>query len=116
VWCGRASWQADLTVEHLLPKTRGGRGLPENLVVACRRCNRRRGARPVVAYVRDRLAAGELPRIDRLRSSLERLSGSESTAHARYGERQLSLLRRIEAAGSREHGGLAGEPSGIKLG
>jgi 5-methylcytosine-specific restriction endonuclease McrA len=47
VWCGRTSWPGDLTVEHLLPKTRGGRGIPENLAVACRSCNRRRGAKPV---------------------------------------------------------------------
>ncbi|MGH2883122.1 MAG: HNH endonuclease [Solirubrobacteraceae bacterium] len=36
VWCGRASWLGDLTVEHLLPKTRGGRGIPENLAVSSR--------------------------------------------------------------------------------
>lgn len=116
LWCGRASWPGDLTLEHLLPKTRGGRGIPENVVVACCRCNRRRGAKPVVAYVRGRLAAGELPDIERLRNSLERLSCSESTPHARYGRRQLALLGRIGEPGSSEHGRLAREPSRVELG
>jgi hypothetical protein len=116
VWCGRASWLADLTVEHLLPKTRGGRGVPENLAVACRRCNRRRGAKPVVAYVRERLEAGERPQIERLCVSLERLSCSESSSHAEYGGRQLALLGRIGEPGSAEDARLPGEPSGVELG
>jgi hypothetical protein len=116
VWCGRTSWLGDLTVEHLLPKTRGGRGMPENLAVACRRCNRRRGAKPVVAYVRERLDAGERPELERLRISLERLSRSESSPHAEYGRRQLALLGRIGEPGSAEHGRLAGEPSRVELG
>lgn len=116
VWCGRVSWLGDLTVEHLLPKTRGGRGIPENLAVACRSCNRRRGAKPVVAYVRERLDAGERPDIGRLRVSLERLGHSESSPHADYGRRQLALLRRIAEAGSAEHARLSGKPSGVELG
>ena len=116
VWCGRPSWLGDLTVEHLLPKTRGGRGFPENLAVACRRCNRRRGAKPIVAYVRERLEAGDCPEIERLRISLERLSCSESTSHADYGRRQLALLGRIVEPGSAEHGRLPGESFGVELG
>ncbi len=84
--------------------------------MACRRCNRRRGAKPVAAYVRDRLESGERPELERLRISLERLSGSESSPHADYGRRQLELLRRIEKAGSAEHGRLPGQPSGVELG
>jgi 5-methylcytosine-specific restriction endonuclease McrA len=33
VWCGRVTWAGELTVEHLLPKTRGGRGIPENVAL-----------------------------------------------------------------------------------
>jgi hypothetical protein len=84
--------------------------------VACRRCNRRRGTKPVVAYVRDRLESGELPEMERRHISLERLSWSESSPHADYGRRQLELLGRIEEPGSAEHGRLPGEPSGVELG
>jgi HNH endonuclease len=52
VWCGRELWRRDLTVEHVVPRSRGGRTTSENTVVACRSCNRRRGSRPVDAYVR----------------------------------------------------------------
>jgi hypothetical protein len=96
VWCGREPWREDLTVEHLLPRTRRGRGAPENLAVACRRCNRRRGATPVSAYVRAELDAGRAPRIDLVRRALTRLAGSPSPDHAAYGERQLALLERID--------------------
>lgn len=94
VWCGAEPWPVDLSVEHLLPRTRRGRGLPENLTVACRRCNRRRGARSVVAYVRAQRQDGQAPRVDLLIGALTRLSGSLSPRHAEYGRRQLSLLQR----------------------
>lgn len=31
VWCGREPWSADVTAEHLLPRSRRGRTMPENL-------------------------------------------------------------------------------------
>ena len=95
VWCGREPWVTDLTAEHLLPRSRSGRGLPENLTVACRACNRRRRSKPVSAYVRVQLDAGRRPRIDLLTAALERLSESPARDHADYGQRQLVLLRRL---------------------
>ena len=95
MWCGREPWSADLTAEHLLPRSRRGRTLPENLAVACRSCNKRRRTKPVVAYVRSQRADGYAPRIDLIESALERLSDSESPAHAEYARRQLALLDRL---------------------
>ncbi|HEX8054395.1 MAG TPA: HNH endonuclease, partial [Thermoleophilaceae bacterium] len=63
VWCGRAPWPRDLTLEHLLPRSRGGRATPANLTPACRSCNRARRSRPVAAYVRELMAAGRAPRL-----------------------------------------------------
>jgi 5-methylcytosine-specific restriction endonuclease McrA len=97
VWCGHDAWRSDLTVEHLLPRVRGGQGLPENLAVACRRCNRRRGTKPVVAYVRELLDAGEAPLLAGVSAALARLGESSSAAHADYGRRQAALLERLEA-------------------
>ena len=34
----------DLTIDHVLPKVKGGPAWPENEVVACYKCNHRRGA------------------------------------------------------------------------
>ncbi|MEM1127823.1 MAG: HNH endonuclease [Bacteroidota bacterium] len=35
----------ELTVDHILPRSRGGRDTWENLVAACTRCNNRKGSR-----------------------------------------------------------------------
>src|SRR5689334_18642246 len=94
VWCGREPWRRDLTAEHLLPRSRRGRTRPENLAVACRRCNRRRRSRPVSAYVRELHDAGAEPRLDLLNRALSRLAASELAHHADYGRRQLELLMR----------------------
>jgi 5-methylcytosine-specific restriction endonuclease McrA len=95
VWCGRELWQRDLTAEHILPRARSGRGVPENLAVACRRCNKQRRTKSVAAYVRAQRSAGAEPRVDLLAAALERLSASPSSAHAEYGRRQLTLLGRL---------------------
>jgi hypothetical protein len=95
VWCGREPWPADLTAEHLLPRARRGRTVPENLAVACRSCNKRRRTKPVVAYVRSQREGGYQPRMDLLASALERLSQSGSPIHAEYAARQLALLDRL---------------------
>lgn len=42
VYCGLS---ADLTLDHVIPKSRGGSHEPENLVTACRPCNSSKGAR-----------------------------------------------------------------------
>lgn len=41
-YCGTKS---DLTLDHVLPKSRGGRDSWENLVTACTRCNVKKGNR-----------------------------------------------------------------------
>lgn len=105
VWCGARPWVDDLTVEHLLPRSRGGRGRPENLVLACRTCNRRRRSRPVSGYARGLLREGRRPRLDLLAAALARLSGSPARDHADYGRRQLALVQRVAAdvAGGAAH-------------
>lgn len=44
-YCGVGSGSADLTLDHVVPRSRGGNSSWENLVAACRRCNNRKGAR-----------------------------------------------------------------------
>jgi 5-methylcytosine-specific restriction endonuclease McrA len=96
IWCGRAPWRRDLTAEHLLPRSRGGRGNPENLALACRACNRRRRSRGIVAYVRAQRDAGLKPRADLIERALQRLSTSAVRAQAEYGARQLDLLDSLD--------------------
>jgi hypothetical protein len=96
VWCGREMWRRDLTLEHVIPRSRGGHATPENALVACRRCNRRRGSRPVDAYVRDLLREGAAVDLPALREALSRLSRSTRRAHRDAALRQLRRLKVIE--------------------
>jgi HNH endonuclease len=95
VLCGRAPWRTDLTAEHLVPRSRGGRTSPENLTIACRSCNKRRGTKPVVAYVRSLLQEGGCPQGEALLVCLTRLTSSDRRDLAAYGTRQLALLERL---------------------
>lgn len=44
-YCGATPERADLTVDHVLPRSKGGQTTWENVVTACRRCNARKGNR-----------------------------------------------------------------------
>jgi hypothetical protein len=94
-WCGAQPWRRDLTLEHVLPRSSGGLTSPEIALVACRRCNRARGSRPIVAHVRALLSAGVEPQLPLIRGGLARLSASPRRRHRDYGARQLELLARI---------------------
>jgi 5-methylcytosine-specific restriction endonuclease McrA len=44
-YCGRALPAAELTLDHVVPRCRGGTTAWENVVAACKRCNHRKGDR-----------------------------------------------------------------------
>ncbi|MFN0121452.1 MAG: HNH endonuclease [Blastocatellia bacterium] len=44
-YCGRRGTAFDLTLDHVLPRSKGGQTIPENLVACCRTCNQRKGDR-----------------------------------------------------------------------
>jgi hypothetical protein len=95
VWCGRELWRRDLTLEHVVPRSRGGHATPENALVACRPCNRRRGSKPVDAYVRDLVREGAAVDMPALLRCLEGLARSPRRAHRDVATRQLDRLRGI---------------------
>lgn len=45
MYCGKQYFDGDLTRDHILPKSRGGQDVWENVVAACRRCNQFKGDR-----------------------------------------------------------------------
>jgi hypothetical protein len=49
VWCG-GSLTGRLTVEHIIPRSAGGSHEFENLCLACRACNKRRGDRDAIDW------------------------------------------------------------------
>ncbi len=44
-YCGAQPGKAHLTIDHVLPRSRGGETVWENVVTACGPCNRRKGNR-----------------------------------------------------------------------
>jgi 5-methylcytosine-specific restriction endonuclease McrA len=44
-YCGRRLAKQDLTIDHVMPRSRGGRDTWENLVLACVQCNLRKANR-----------------------------------------------------------------------
>jgi len=42
-YCGKQPPRKDLTVDHIVPRSRGGSTSWENVVTACQRCNARKG-------------------------------------------------------------------------
>ncbi|HVB07689.1 MAG TPA: HNH endonuclease [Candidatus Acidoferrales bacterium] len=44
-FCGQTLSAADLTLDHVMPRSRGGRSSWENLVASCYECNNRKGDR-----------------------------------------------------------------------
>lgn len=47
-YCGRRFRSEDLTYDHVIPKSRGGRTRWDNIVTCCVSCNRRKGGRTPV--------------------------------------------------------------------
>ncbi|GAB5030554.1 hnh endonuclease [Nannochloropsis oceanica] len=46
-YCTQRLKATDLTLDHVLPRSKGGKGSWDNLVTCCRQCNRRKGKRTV---------------------------------------------------------------------
>ena len=53
VWCGTHLGPGRASLEHVVPKLKGGPAWPENEVPACRPCNRKRGHASPAAWLRD---------------------------------------------------------------
>jgi len=44
-YCTKKFSVKELTLDHVIPKSRGGRNTWENLVIACKKCNQKKGAK-----------------------------------------------------------------------
>jgi len=75
VWCRRPLEPSHphLSLEHVVPRLKGGPAWPENEVCACRSCNRRRGHASPLAWLAECERRGLRPNRTAIRASLERL-------------------------------------------
>ena len=70
-YCGKAKlYKQQLNVDHIVPESQGGAYTIENLVVACKQCNHRKGNRSVADYVKSRLIA-----LEREQAALRKILG-----------------------------------------
>jgi 5-methylcytosine-specific restriction endonuclease McrA len=46
-YCGTKPPKEELTIDHVVPRARGGRSTWDNVVLACQGCNARKGSRPL---------------------------------------------------------------------
>lgn len=44
-YCGATPPRKDLTIDHIIPRSRGGKAIWENVTTACQKCNGRKGNR-----------------------------------------------------------------------
>jgi hypothetical protein len=89
IWCGRAFDRlVTPTVEHVVPRTRGGPSWLENEVAACRRCNGGRGHRGAVEWLEECARRGWAPDAARLSRVLADLSAA---IERRGGQRRARL-------------------------
>ena len=44
-YCGKKPLSKELTLDHVVPKSRGGKNTWENLVSACKKCNQKKGSK-----------------------------------------------------------------------
>jgi len=102
VWCRRPlpAGHRDLSVEHVVPRLKGGPAWAENEVVACRSCNRARGHTAPAAWLEVCEARGLEPNRPVIEASLRRL---EAAIARRGGQRRArpylsGQLRRLGLA------------------
>lgn len=76
VWCARSLpvGSVDASVDHLIPKLKGGPSWLENEVAACRGCNHARGHLPPMDWLRKCLERGLEPAVDVVAARLQSLA------------------------------------------
>ena len=61
VYCGKGKlYNRSYALDHVVPVATGGRDTVDNLVVACKACNQRKGKKDLRTYVEHRLGALEV--------------------------------------------------------
>jgi len=52
VYCGETYEEKELTLDHVIPLSRGGETLTKNIVCACRKCNQDKGSSHWLGWMR----------------------------------------------------------------
>lgn len=101
-WCGQEFGRLVApTVDHLVPRAKGGPSWAENEVAACRRCNAERGQRSPVEWLEECGRRGWPADVVALGAVLDRLDAAidEHGGQRRARPYLRSQRRRLERAG-----------------
>ena len=91
VYCGRTLPYERMTVEHVIPKSRGGRDGTLNKVGCCATCNQKRGSMPLLHYLL--LRQGQDIKRIRKQFHLSQQRAQESLAKHKANRDKLNLTR-----------------------
>lgn len=78
VWCSLVLEPGRETLEHVIPAGRGGPKHADNLILACGRCNNRRGVTPALVHLAALEQAGQPVRVGVVRAAVARTWSSRS--------------------------------------
>lgn len=84
--CAYCGGRENLTVDHLVPRIRGGRDAADNLILACRSCNSSKGSKDLLDWMQSK---GNFPSIFLLRRYLKIV--------ARYCEQEALMEMEVAA-------------------
>lgn len=89
-WCGRSLVGQPIELDHQVSLARGGANVPENMVVSCESCNRRKADRSPYAFAAEVYAASGVltPLIERLLAMGHDGPGVQQSLFARYDEQE----------------------------
>ncbi|MGZ3413414.1 MAG: HNH endonuclease, partial [Isosphaeraceae bacterium] len=107
-YCGRKFATSELSLDHVVPRSQGGRAAWENIVCACLKCNVRKGGRtPREASMRDFIASPPSP------GPAQRFASSYPTASTEAGRRfSTTLTGRLSWNEPSPAGGVTRRPLG----
>jgi DNA-directed RNA polymerase subunit RPC12/RpoP len=94
VWCGRKLWEQQLTIEHLCPRSKGGKGDQQNLLLSCEQCNSQRKSKSAVSFAKQQKQKGFNPQWSVLQTALQKLTTSDNRKQREWAEKQLNHLVR----------------------
>jgi len=60
VYCGQTYEQNQLTLDHVLPRSKGGEDISSNVVPACTKCNQDKGSKHWLIWMRQTFGENQL--------------------------------------------------------
>ena len=58
-YCGNKLYVKELTLDHVMPREKGGSNRVANMLFACRKCNSVKGAKNIGKFIIDEYTSGE---------------------------------------------------------